>query len=61
MFTNKNDKNLLAGVGCEATDCIYNCEGCKCVAPSINITGKEAHCPPETACGTFKEIEQIME
>ena len=49
------EKWILAGVGCDAKDCKYNCDGCKCTAPSINVIGEQAHTTPETACQTFEE------
>ena len=48
------EKFVLAGVGCDAEDCKYHCEGNKCGAPSINVVGKHAHSTPETHCDTFE-------
>jgi len=45
--------NVLSGIYCEAKECKYNQDNCKCVAPSITVTGEAAHSTPETACDTF--------
>ncbi|WP_461247060.1 DUF1540 domain-containing protein [Treponema sp. R6D11] len=55
-----DNQKILAGVGCEAKDCKYNYEGCKCCAPSINVTGKQASCTPETACETFVKNQSFF-
>lgn len=46
-------KNPTMEVGCEATNCVYNCD-CKCDADEICICGERINGEHGTECHSFK-------
>lgn len=55
-----NEKNTcgcekaIKGITCDARNCAYNAEGCKCHAPEISVGPSYAATSSETVCATFK-------
>ena len=41
-------------IKCNAQNCIYNEDGCKCVAGNIEVGTKNARSSTETLCATFQ-------
>ena len=55
MNNEKHEKDILAGVNCEVTECIYHNGIANCVAPFVNIKNKNSLFSTGTQCETFKE------
>lgn len=51
---NKNE--VIEGVKCVVSNCLYHSEGNKCGADKIEIAPKNASTSEETDCNTFKSI-----
>ncbi len=52
--TEKGKVDPMTDVDCEAETCRYN-DHLHCIAPHVDIQGKNATASSETICGTFKE------
>ena len=55
MNNEKHEKDILAGVNCEVTECIDHNGIANCVAPFVNIKNKNSLFSTGTQCDTFKE------
>jgi len=53
MDDTKIYQNPLRGVGCEVSECKYNCAGSSCTASKITVESKAAENKTDTFCGTF--------
>ena len=53
MSDYKVNGSKLYGVGCDAVNCQYQCDGC-CHASSIAVESPSAQKKSETFCSTFR-------
>ena len=45
--------NEIREIYCDAKNCVYNVQDCKCTAQSVSIGTKNACSCTDTLCGTF--------
>ena len=50
-------KNVIPGISCDVTNCVYHCEDCTCAAGSIQVSGSCKEGNNETVCDTYKPKE----
>ncbi len=51
------EKELIKEISCSAKNCVYNENGCKCVAGHIDVGTTDAQSSGETRCSTFKNSD----
>lgn len=47
-------KNVIAGVSCDVSDCVYHCADCSCAAGTIRVSGGANMGTNDTVCDTYK-------
>lgn len=52
IVTRNSEPKPETDIGCDARNCSFN-KDCKCVSPSVDISGVTAHCCSDTQCSTF--------
>ncbi len=48
-------KNVIPGVSCDVSDCVYHCADCSCAAGSIQVSNDMKSGKNQTICDTYKK------
>lgn len=47
-------KNVIQGVSCDVSDCVYHCADCTCAAGRIQVSNDMKNGQNKTVCDTYK-------